>query len=193
MINKDKLTPYDVQILTLVALAPGAWSLSRSGMFHPEFGGFLRSLFGFGLQQNSSKELTVGYRQLSWRGQILLRREWERMLVQVVEGPPQRPDLSVTGMVAAQQGPPGAMGPMGPMGPPGPPGPVGQSIAAQQFQNALLGRAAVRPSVLANIISADDVADSMSLSLEDYQKRKARLLSQISGTNGVVANKDTGS
>jgi len=162
-------------------------------MFHQEFGGFVRSLFGFGLQQNSSKELTTFYRQLSWRGQILLRREWERMLVQVVEGPPQRPDLSVTGMVAGQmvmQGPPG---PMGPAGIQGPPGVTVRLSAAQQFQNAMLGKAVVRPSLLANIISADDMADSMSLSLEDYQKRKARLLSQISGTNGVVANKDTGS
>ena len=36
MINKDKLTPYDVQILTLVALAPGAYEVLFPGLAHTD-------------------------------------------------------------------------------------------------------------------------------------------------------------
>jgi hypothetical protein len=103
VINKSKLTPYDTQVLTLVALSAPSWYLAANGMGHQKFGDFKKSLWGWGLQATKDKAGTPDYRQLSWRAQLLLKQEWKRMVVSVVEERPERVNMGATAL--AQQAP----------------------------------------------------------------------------------------
>ena len=72
-INEAKLTPFDLQVLNMLDLAPGEWSLDGDRMYHGGFGMYGPSLFGAGLQLQNLRG-TANYRELSWRGQLLLKR-----------------------------------------------------------------------------------------------------------------------
>jgi hypothetical protein len=106
-INRNKLTPFDLQILNLAALTPGMWRLDSDSMTHPDYGTFTKSRLG--MQASSSKANTPQYRELSWRGRILMHREWRRMLSAVVEQPP----AAAAQASVAMQAPMGGMTAMG--------------------------------------------------------------------------------
>ena len=84
-INEDKLTPFDRQVINIARLTPDAWSLTAGSMKHPDFGGFKAGLWGWSrqLQLTHGNEGTK-FRQLSWRGRIVLTREHRHMLQRVV-------------------------------------------------------------------------------------------------------------
>ena len=76
-IDMDKLSPFDTQVITLITLAPDQWALGTAPTLvchHKELGWFRRHWI-FGVQPGTPSGATNRLRRLSWRGQILLRRE----------------------------------------------------------------------------------------------------------------------
>lgn len=110
-INENKLTDYDRQILTMLAMDASRWSIHPEGLNHAEFGKFKRSLYGFGMQHESQAMHQGGYaqwRQLSWRGQVLLRKQYRQLVSSCVKTKeePQTiaPAFVLGGGVITQQG-----------------------------------------------------------------------------------------
>lgn len=86
-INEDKLTPYDSEVLTMTRLAPEKWSLGEGWMHCSSYGNFQPSLLGFGLKPVGF-ERSPAYRKMSWRGQVLMKREYDRIVVSAVGSTP---------------------------------------------------------------------------------------------------------
>lgn len=81
-INEDKLTPFDLQVLNMTQLDAGSWRLGHLTMNHPQLGEFRMGKVGM---QLISHHGTPFFRQLSWRGQILLSRRHDEMLTQSID------------------------------------------------------------------------------------------------------------
>jgi hypothetical protein len=72
-IDDNKLTDFDRQVLTLLAMAPLDWGVSLDAVHHHDLGRFVRLVPGCRFQQVANSEKPY-YRRLSWRGQI---RMWQ--------------------------------------------------------------------------------------------------------------------
>lgn len=80
-VDEGKLTDFDRQLLTTFQMTQSEWGIQTypPSLGHTDFGWTESSLFGLGMQLRG-RDCTPNCRRLSWRAQILLRREWRALL-----------------------------------------------------------------------------------------------------------------